>query len=354
MKKRASLLLIAVAALPQSALPCTTFCMRGGAEVLVGKNYDWDIGDGHLVVNKRGVAKTALAANPARWVSKYGSVTFNQYGRELPSGGMNEAGLVVELMWLDATRYPTDASLPGIDCLEWIQYQLDTAASIAELARNAAALRIESDARLHYLACDRSGDCAVVEFLEQRLVLHSGATLPIPALTNHTYADSVRFATTHIGFGGRSPMPSGMGSLERFVRAATLARSYSPMSPDADIGYAFDILDAVAQGPYTQWSLVYDIGAAEVSFRTRDDRKVGRLRLDGLDLGCTTPALVFDLGDPRRTDVARALSDYSREGNRDLVFRSFRATPFLAGVPDAVLERIALLPETTTCTAAGS
>ena len=33
---------------------------------------------------------------PASWVSKYGSVTFNQYGRELPTGGMNEAGLVVE------------------------------------------------------------------------------------------------------------------------------------------------------------------------------------------------------------------------------------------------------------------
>jgi penicillin V acylase-like amidase (Ntn superfamily) len=31
-------------------------------------------------------------------------VTFNQYGRNFPSGGMNEAGLVIELMWLEGSR----------------------------------------------------------------------------------------------------------------------------------------------------------------------------------------------------------------------------------------------------------
>jgi hypothetical protein len=28
------------------AWPCTTVCLRSASEVLVGKNYDWDIGDG--------------------------------------------------------------------------------------------------------------------------------------------------------------------------------------------------------------------------------------------------------------------------------------------------------------------
>src|SRR5262245_599189 len=129
---------LALLLVPGPALPCTTFCMRGGSEMLVGKNYDWDIGDGLVIVNKRGLAKTSMAGtNPARWGSRYGSVTFNQYGRELPSGGMNEAGLVVELMWLEATRYPTTRSLPVLGCLEWIQYQLDTAATLSDLARGA-------------------------------------------------------------------------------------------------------------------------------------------------------------------------------------------------------------------------
>src|SRR3712207_5256230 len=90
-------------ALPARGSACTTFCLRAGDGVVFGKNYDFSIGYGMVVTNKRGVAKTALLETddrPARWVSRYGSITFNQFGRESPSGGMNEAGLVVELMWL--------------------------------------------------------------------------------------------------------------------------------------------------------------------------------------------------------------------------------------------------------------
>src|SRR5687767_12015985 len=120
------------------ALACTTFCLKNRGEVLFGKNYDWMIGDGMLFVNKRGMSKiSAEDVNPARWVSKYGSVTFNQYGWESPSGGMNEAGLVIELMWLDDTEYPTGAEVPAIDVLEWIQFNLDTAATTDEVVKNA-------------------------------------------------------------------------------------------------------------------------------------------------------------------------------------------------------------------------
>src|SRR5262245_16558992 len=87
-----------------AALACTTFCLRGGDRIVFGKNYDWTIEDGLLMVNKRGVRRASglgAASLPARWTSRYGSVTFNQYGRDAPSGGMNEAGLVIELMWVD-------------------------------------------------------------------------------------------------------------------------------------------------------------------------------------------------------------------------------------------------------------
>ena len=73
---------------------CTTFCLVGKGEVLFGRNYDWTIGDALVLVNKRGVAKTATiidSDNGAKWISKYGSVTFNQYGRENPTGGRNGA-----------------------------------------------------------------------------------------------------------------------------------------------------------------------------------------------------------------------------------------------------------------------
>ena len=39
-----------LAAVP--VLSCTTFCLRGGGEVLFGKNYDWMIGDGMVSIRR--------------------------------------------------------------------------------------------------------------------------------------------------------------------------------------------------------------------------------------------------------------------------------------------------------------
>jgi penicillin V acylase-like amidase (Ntn superfamily) len=65
---------------------CTTFCLRDGGRILFGKNYDWNVGDGLLVVNQRGMARKAdlPGDQPASWVSRHGSVTFNQYGAISP------------------------------------------------------------------------------------------------------------------------------------------------------------------------------------------------------------------------------------------------------------------------------
>src|SRR5687767_15219208 len=143
------------------ALACTTFCLKNKGEVLFGKNYDWMIGDGLVFINKRGVSKVSSEEeSPARWVSKYGSVTFNQYGWESPSGGMNEAGLVIELMWLDDTKYPSPDLRPAIDVLEWIQFNLDTAATTAEVIANSEKVRIASRINLHYLVNDKQGNAA--------------------------------------------------------------------------------------------------------------------------------------------------------------------------------------------------
>ena len=84
------------ALLVKESFACTTFCLKNKSEVLFGKNYDWTIGDGAVFVNRRGVSKWSSIQgerNPAKWTSKYGSVTFNQYGWESPSGGMNDPGV---------------------------------------------------------------------------------------------------------------------------------------------------------------------------------------------------------------------------------------------------------------------
>ena len=52
---------------------CTTFCLEAGERVLFGRNYDWSVGAGMLVSNKRNVAKTAMAADHLA-VGKAGSM----------------------------------------------------------------------------------------------------------------------------------------------------------------------------------------------------------------------------------------------------------------------------------------
>lgn len=159
-----------VAAVPAPA--CTTFCLRDDGRIVFGKNYDWAVDDGLLIVNKRGVARTADVVGdprPASWVSRYGSVTFNQYGRDFPMGGMNEKGLTIELMWLDGTRYPQADARPSVDVLQWIQYQLDNHATVAEVLKADKSVRIVGSAPLHYLVADRQGQVATVEFLDGRM-----------------------------------------------------------------------------------------------------------------------------------------------------------------------------------------
>ena len=75
---------------------CTAFCIKDSNNLLVAKNLDWPVGDGLILVNKRGLFKEAYISGSKRisWTSRYGSITFNQFGKEFPLGGMNEKGLV--------------------------------------------------------------------------------------------------------------------------------------------------------------------------------------------------------------------------------------------------------------------
>jgi penicillin V acylase-like amidase (Ntn superfamily) len=334
------------AAVPAQA--CTTFCLHKGPRALFGKNYDWAVADGLLVVNKRGVEKTAPlppSERPARWVSKHGSVTFNQYGRELPNGGMNEAGLAVELMWLDETRWPDPDGRPSLGSLEWIQYQLDNFSTAGEVVKHLQDLRVTSQAKIHYLVCDKSGSCVTVEFLDGKPVHHEG----VRALANHTYAASRGFLERNRGKEGAL---AGPGSLQRFARAATTAEAFAAKGGKDPVRLAFDTLDDVAQGDYTKWSIVYDLQARRIHWRTLGNRSVRYVELAAFDFSCDSPVKVLDV-DAGRGNVAARFVDYTPEANRSLIERSVRKTDFLAGMPPEEIAEIARQPERTSCAAGG-
>ncbi len=334
---------------------CSTFCLLHREQPLFGRNYDWAVDDGLVMINKRRVAKRAARekANPARWVSKYGSVTFNQYGRELPMGGMNEVGLAVATLWLADTEYAAADARASINQLQWMQYQLDTARTVDEVIASDAHLRVRParDAKVHYFVCERSGTCASIEFLEGKLVAHTKGSLAVKALTNNTYTQSVTFLQQHAGFGGTAPLPSGSRSLSRFVRTASRVRQYDPQTSPAAIDYAFDILANVAQGTFTKWRIVYNLHQQRVYFRTLANPQRRHIDLRALDFSCTTPVQVLDIKAAGAGDVTRQFQTYSEALNRQLIGRAFKKTSFLAGTPSRTLDALARYPDiATNCT----
>ncbi|MDQ1256272.1 MAG: hypothetical protein QG656_868 [Candidatus Hydrogenedentes bacterium] len=338
------------------AYPCTTFCIEHGGRVVFGKNYDWSADDGFVFVNKRNVHKTALAMvsaadKRAEWTSKYGSVTFNQYGRELPNGGMNEVGLVVEVMWLSDTEHAPFDDQPAINNLQWVQYQLDNFGTVDQVLQEAVKLRIMNDspAKIHYLVGDSLGNAASFEVLGGKWVCHNGDTMPVKALTNDTYASSVEAMKGYKGLGGDLPLPQGRDSLARFIRASSMVKGYGPKNLAPPVQYAFSILDNAAQGDQTKWRIVYDLKARHIHFKTLRAPETREISLKGLDFSCSTPVLLMDMNEDVSGNATGLFQPYTPEANRALIGTSFGKIDFLGSFPPKQLDMLALYPDSTRC-----
>ena len=299
--KRVLLLLLFCCCFSLPVFPCTTFVMQGGDRIYFGRNLDWDWESGMVFVNQRNVQKRAFVAaeNAVKWKSKYGSVTFNQFGREMPFGGMNEVGLVVENMWLDETKYPPTDARPEISMLQWIQYQLDNCATVEEVIATDKQIRLENTpvrARIHYLVCDAKGDTATIEFLDGELRVHRGKDLSHHALANDPYQPSADYLKAHPQSEDLSKPLGKKDSLNRFCRAAARATAFKPAkNPTQDLAYAFATLDQVRQGKYTVWQMVYDVPARQIYFRTLTNPQTRRVDLKALNFECNRPVQCVDI-----------------------------------------------------------
>lgn len=282
---------------------CTTVGIPKSDEKIVAKSYDWHQGHGAVVMNLKGLDKTALiftvptsrpirpgtpappappVETPVKWKSGHASVTFNQHGREFPLGGMNDAGLVVEIMWLDTTVYPKHDTRKVLNELQWIQYTLDKFATVEEMltpievegkkVRPVDTIRVAPVmAQVHYMVCDATGACATFEYLKGSLVVSGGGrstTAKVPTLTNTEYAPLLTELASYVGFGGTQSIPTGGYSLDRFVRASAMADAFDPKGTVTAVDHAFGILDSVGGSDYTKFHIVYEPKAGKVHFRT--------------------------------------------------------------------------------------
>jgi len=266
---------------------CTAFCLVNNDHyVLVGKNLDWPVGDGFILINPRGISKTALTISgekPARWVSKYGSITFNQFGKELPLGGMNETGLVVEELSYSPSVYPEVDSLFSVNELQWIQYQLDNYSSVDEVIKNLEKINISRMLfGLHYFVCDRFGQAAIIEFINGRILVYSGKKLPVPVLANNSYENSIRYLKLRKKSNSKKIPANSTESPERFYKTVIMLQKYSTYQNSSPVEYALKILQNVKQQD-TQWSILYNPSSLTIKYSTLWNPVICDIQLKNID-----------------------------------------------------------------------
>lgn len=286
------------------SIACTTFILENQNTLVFGRNLDWVSDEGLVVVNKKGVKKTAfvpLSKNPAVWVSKYGSITFNQFGKELPYGGMNEEGLVVEIM-ISKAEYPDKDDRPEVNESQWIQYQLDNHKTVKEVLASDKLIRIKALREdLHYLICDKEGNKAVVEFSDGKMKVVEN--MKVPVLANSDYSKSLELYKANKSC--------------RFTTVANRINAFPAVSNSNPVDYSFDILKDVAlEG---SWSIVYDIKNMEIHFRSSSCQSIKTIALQAFNFDCSNSVKIFEINSDLFGNVNSKFRPYTEQENTKYV-----------------------------------
>jgi len=316
---------------------CCSFVQLGDQrDHASAQNFDFPAGiTASLVINKRNVEKSdghfngAPSAASAKWVSKYGSLTFG-FGPGNPATGVNEAGLRVYRFLLGVAKYPAANTLPAIQESLYVQYLLDTASSIDEVVQQTKAIQIYSPGPFstHFVICDRSAQCVEIEALGGKLNIHRGSDFKVAALTNTDYPRSIELLKICPTSDCRDIKTN---SEWRFVKAATQVKQFR----DSDfVKGTFGILNSVNeispdQSTPTLWTLLTHESSLETQFyvkNTKSSNIIFKTDFKKLDYSCKTAVKVAMLKPEDPGEVA--LVDYSAgfQAKMDDVLGSYLAT----------------------------
>ena len=211
---------------------CTRIVYQGpNNTILTARSMDWkEDCKTDLWVFPRGMERNgAIGKNPFTWKSKYGSVVASAYNMS-STDGMNEKGLVANLLWLAESEYPQwDGKKPGISIAAWVQYVLDNFATVDEAvkAMEKRNFEIVSDmmpdgtrmATLHLSISDANGDNAIFEYIGGELKIHHDYSYQV--MTNSPIFDQQLALNDYWkNIGGTTFLPGTNRAADRFVRAS--------------------------------------------------------------------------------------------------------------------------------------
>ncbi|MFN0055202.1 MAG: linear amide C-N hydrolase [Planctomycetales bacterium] len=201
--------------------------------VITGRSMDWgeDL-KSNMWVLPRGMKRDGEGGkNSISWESKYGSLIVTGYDIGT-SDGMNEKGLVVNMLALVESDYgkpPEGTKL--ISMSTWAQYILDNHATVAEAVADfrkeefqvqTVVLPTGKPANMHLAFADPTGDSAILEYVNGKLVIHHGKQFKV--MTNSpTYDKQLAIMEYWQEAGGLTKsLPGTSRAADRFVRATYL------------------------------------------------------------------------------------------------------------------------------------
>ncbi len=218
-------------AAPHMADACSRAVYFGEeGQTITGRTMDWFVSDmdTNMWLYPRGLERNSNTAAPLVWTSKYGSVVTTIY-EGAAADGMNEAGLVANMLYLAEAEYTPEAegdTRPTLPISAWAQYMLDNFATTAEAveAMRAETFRVVpinaptgEPGTVHLSISDASGDSAIFEFIDGKLVIHHGREYQI--MTNSpTYDQQLALAAYWKNIGGSVMLPGTNRAADRFAR----------------------------------------------------------------------------------------------------------------------------------------
>ena len=312
------------------AMACTRAVYLGPEDrVLTGRSMDWKLPMvSNLWAMPRGVARDGAAGErSAQWVAEFGSLVTTGYDIST-ADGMNEAGLVVNLLWEVEASYPEDdGETPRISLSVFPQYLLDRFATVADAVedlRENPVLVAGGEvpvgppgraATVHVSISDATGDSAIIEFVDGEMVIWHDRSYQV--MTNEPSFDRQLAVLEYwSGVNPREFLPGTVRASDRFVRAHFYINSVV-QSDDPRIAAAsvFSVIRqtsvpwgiSVADQPNlstTRWRVVADHKDRRYYVESVISPSVFWVDLDALDLSEGADIRKLDLG----LDMERVLS----------------------------------------------
>ena len=243
---------------PQT-IGCTRALYESGAKhYIVGRSMDWNEDAAtHIWAFPKGMKRDGgCGMGSIRWTSKYGSVAVSFYDAATVDG-MNEAGLVANVLYLAEADYGTDkkAGKPSLSIGAWAQYVLDNYGTVAEAVKGLKAepFRIVAPvlpngrpASAHLAIADKSGDSAIFEYVDGKLAIHHSRKYTV--MTNSPiYEKQLAINAYWDEIGGQAMLPGTPRAADRFARTSYFLKAL-PKHKDTRLAIAgvFSLIRAIS------------------------------------------------------------------------------------------------------------